>query len=279
MNPRIITALCNDLKNKSPLIHCITNPISINQCANAVLALGARPIMAEHPEEAEEITQTANAAIFNIGNITDVRMRSISISASCCAQNGIPFVIDIVGMACSSLRRNFIKKLLTTQIPSVIKGNYSEIKSLYGGYTAQGIDSEILAVDELESISIKLSKKYNTVIFATGKTDIITDGKKLLRIKNGTAMLCSTTGTGCMSGALCGAFLAVGNPLEAAAASAAVMGICGELALADSCTHGTGSFLISLMDSLSTISEKNIEKKLKMGENSIENRQYAIFYH
>lgn len=72
MNPQIITALCNDLKNKSPLIHCITNPISISQCANAVLALGARPIMAEHPEEAEEITQTANAAVFNIGNITEM---------------------------------------------------------------------------------------------------------------------------------------------------------------------------------------------------------------
>ena len=189
------------LRLKKPLIHCITNPISINQCANAVLAIGGRPIMAEHPKEVEEITKTASAAMFNIGNITDIRMESIKISAECCKKNNIPFILDIAGMACSSLRREYVKSLLDTAVPNVIKGNYSEIKALSGNYTSAGVDSEDIIISDMETIAAELAEKYDTVILASGKADIATDGNRLFRIYNGTPQLSNVTGTGCMQGA------------------------------------------------------------------------------
>lgn len=96
----------------SDLIHCITNPISMMQCANAVLALGAKPMMAEHPQEVAEITATASALLLNLGNISDVRMESMRISFGVAMEKGIPVVIDAVGVSCSKLRRNFVEELL-----------------------------------------------------------------------------------------------------------------------------------------------------------------------
>ena len=111
------------VKQNQPLIHCITNPISINQCANAILAIGARPMMAEHPKEVSEITRTARSLMLNLGNITDARMESILISAKTAREQNIPFLLDAVGIACSTLRREYVKELLSTAIPTVIKGN------------------------------------------------------------------------------------------------------------------------------------------------------------
>ena len=102
----------DDVQHKHPLIHCITNPISINQCANAILAVGARPIMAEHPLEVREITKTADALLCNLGNITDARMESIKIALITAKEKEIPTVIDAVGIACSELRRNFLSELV-----------------------------------------------------------------------------------------------------------------------------------------------------------------------
>ena len=102
------------VRDRRPLIHCITNPISINQCANAVLAAGARPIMAEHPAEVKEITESADALVLNLGNITDVRMESMEIALRAAKEKGIPVVLDAVGTACSGLRRKFAARLLAT---------------------------------------------------------------------------------------------------------------------------------------------------------------------
>ena len=113
--------LLASLKAHAPLIHAITNPISIHQCANAILAVGARPIMAEHPREVAEITETAGALLLNLGNITDVRMESMEISAQTACRCGIPFVLDAVGVGCSSLRREYAHGLLQRFSPAVFK--------------------------------------------------------------------------------------------------------------------------------------------------------------
>ena len=223
--------------------------------------------MAEHPEEVYEITETASAVMLNIGNITDARMESIIISGKCCKENNIPFVLDIAGYACSSLRRRYVNSLLEKCIPDIIKGNYSEIKSLSGGYTAAGVDSENIYTAEIEKVAENLSRKYKTVILASGKTDIITDGNRLFRIFNGTHQLSKVTGTGCIQGALCGAFAAVSKPVYSAVAAAVIMGICGELAETD---KGNGSFMMSFLDRLSTLTDSEIEEKIRMEEISIE---------
>lgn len=258
-----------EVRKAQPLIHCITNPISINQCANAVLALGARPIMAEHPKEAAQITGTAQALLLNLGNITDARMEAIGISAQTAQEANIPMLLDAVGIACSRLRRDYIHGLLQKCGPNVIKGNYSEIHALYKpSYCASGVDAEDgLQIQTIDRAAAALARKQNTVILASGKVDIVTDGKKLVHIHNGTPQLSSITGTGCMLGAICAAYLSAADPMTAAIAACVVLGICGEKA---ETRQGNGTFFVGLMDALSMLRDEEVFEKIHLEEMNIE---------
>ncbi len=268
MTSHKINSIRDLVKEQKPLIHSITNPISINQCANACLAVGARPIMAEHPGEVADITETAQALMLNLGNITDARLKSIEISAAVAKECGIPFVLDAVGVACSPLRRDFARKIIEDNRPMVIKGNYSEIKTLFDEeYSSEGVDAEELQVVEISRLATQLSKKHNTVILASGKVDIVTNGKELVYVKNGCAQLGSVTGTGCMLGELCACYLAVSEGLEAAVTACAVLGICGELSHPP---KGCGTFMVNLMDNLSTLSGEAVNNNLKIEVKKVE---------
>ena len=205
------------VRDRRPLIHCITNPISINQCANAVLAAGARPIMAEHPAEVKEITESADALVLNLGNITDVRMESMEIALRAAKEKGIPVVLDAVGTACSGLRRVFAARLLATAKPAVLKGNYSEIYALYRtAYRSAGVDADAaLGEDEVREAAGELAGKYGITVLASG------------------------------------------NPgMEAAAAACAMLGCCGQIAETE---KGSGTFLVNLLDALSTVTDEQLE--------------------
>lgn len=266
---QVIRNIRKTVRDQQPLIHCITNPISINQCANAILAVGARPIMAEHPKEAAEITQTAKSLMLNLGNITDARMESILISAKTAQAGKIPIILDAVGIACSTLRRDYVKCFLNTITPTVIKGNYSEIQALYWEtYRSSGVDADTtLDICTIDQAAISLSRSLGTIILASGKVDIVTDGQRLFHIHNGTPLLSQITGTGCLQGALCAAFLSAKPDMEAVITGCTLLGICGELAQTD---RGSGSFLCSLMDALSTLTDMDIEHNLKLEELNIE---------
>ena len=255
---------------RQPLIHCITNPISINQCANAILAVGGRPMMAEHPREAAEITRTAQSLMLNLGNITDVRMESILISAETAQEAGIPFLLDAVGIACSTLRRDYVNRLLTIVMPTVIKGNYSEILALHRqAYHSPGVDADSsLDIQMIDHAAVSLARSLGTMILASGPVDIVTDGTRLYHIRNGTPQLSRITGTGCLQGALCAAYLSAKPGLEAVLTGCAVLGICGELARTD---RGSGTFLCHLMDALSTLTDAELEQHLKLEEIDLEN--------
>ena len=257
------------VKEKRPLIHCITNPISITQCANAILAVGARPIMAEHPEEVAEITETADALLLNLGNITDVRMESMKIAMREAIAHEIPVVLDVVGVACSKLRRKYIHELIEIGIPKIVKGNYSEIFALEREeYRSSGVDTDReLSLEEVANSAVKLSKTYKNVILASGKTDILTDGKEIVYMKNGSNQLASVTGTGCMLGALCACYLSVRSDIYAAASACSMLGISGELAETE---KGPGSFLYNLMDQLYLISEMEIKDRIQMEVQHVE---------
>ncbi len=264
-----INKIREQVRKTEPLIHSVTNPISINQCANAVLGIGGRPIMAEHPKEVREITKTAKAVLLNLGNITDARMQSMMISADEARKNGVPVILDLVGIACSDLRHEFALRLIKEHTPTVIKGNYSEINALYNcEYKSSGVDADLsLNVGYISEIAVKLSRKYGSIILVSGKTDIITDAKRILFIKNGSIQMARITGTGCMLGAVAACYSAVSCDIWAAAAACAVLGICGELSVTD---KGNGTFFVNLMDSLSTLSDMDIEKLLRMEEIIIE---------
>lgn len=257
------------VRERSSLIHCITNPISINQCANAILAVGGRPIMAEHPREVSEITATAGALMLNLGNITDVRMEAMRLSARTAAEHGTPILLDAVGVACSRLRRDYACCLMEAVTPAVIKGNYSEINALYQErYRASGVDADAaLDAQTVERAAAALARTRRTVVLASGKVDIVTDGTRLIRVRNGTPQLSCVTGTGCMLGALTAAYLSAASGLDAAVTACAVLGVCGQLAETE---RGSGSFMVGLLDALSTLQDAELERYMDLEEIEIE---------
>ena len=252
-------------KTKKPLIHCITNPISINGCANVILSVGAKPMMAEHPEEVREITEIADALMLNLGNITDARMASMEISLAYATKKRSPVLLDAVGVACSALRRRLLQKLLAISSPSVIKGNYSEIAAIYdGAYSSPGVDADsALDICTITQAAEALARTYQTVILATGEVDIVSDGVKTVHLKNGTKQLATVTGTGCMLGSLCASFLPSAVPLDAAVSACCYFGICGELAETE---KGGGTFYMNLLDNLSNLTKEEISKRMNMEE-------------
>ena len=253
------------IRELHPLIHCITNPISINQCANTILATGARPICAEHPEEAALVTRSAEALMLNMGNITDIRKESMLISTKEASEAGIRFVLDVCGAACLKTRRDYAFLLINEAVPTVIKGNYSEIYALYRQeYSSSGVDADdSLSIEKVEKAAYELADALNTTILASGKTDIVTDGNRIMHIKNGSPQLATVTGTGCMQGALCAAFLSVADGYKAAVMAASMFGICGELAETE---KGSGTFMVNLLDRLSTVTDEEILSRIKCEE-------------
>ncbi|AKJ91699.1 hydroxyethylthiazole kinase [Clostridium sporogenes] len=257
------------VKFKKPLIHYITNPISINDCANMILAVGPKPIMAEHPLEVSEITAVSKSLGVNLGNITDNKMKSMLISGKTAYGNKISQVIDLVGVGCSKLRLDYAKKFISECHPNVIKGNMSEIKAIYGiKSNAQGIDvgaGDIVTEQNFhKNIEIikTLSMRTGAVVAATGVVDIISNGTYTYAIKNGCEMLSMMTGTGCMLTGIIASYISSGSILEGTVLAIALMGICGELSQH---VKGTGSFRTELIDNMFNISDDMIIKKIKMG--------------
>jgi len=269
MTSKDIFGIIKKLSESSPLIHCITNPISITLCANAILALNCCPMMAEHPKETREITESADSLLLNLGNITDARMEAMPISASCAERKGIPCVLDLVGVACSHLRREFALSLMENTAFFVIKGNYSEIYAVFDkAYSSRGVDADVaLTVKAMDDICAQTARRYGCIVMASGKIDIVTDGKVLFHIANGTERLASITGTGCMLGAITACFLAARRDIVSVAAACALLGICGECAQNE---KGNASFAASVLDNLSNISENDIEKLIRTEEKHLE---------
>lgn len=246
------------LKEQAPLIHCITNPISIHDCANIVLAAGGRPMMAEHPAEVEEITATAGALALNLGNITDARKASILISGRYAFAHDIPVMLDLVGIGCSAFRREIVCELLNARekgTPLVLKGNMSEIRALADDHLkVSGVDAapeDVIREDNKEAfiaLAKSLAKQYDAIVLISGKTDLVTDGEETILIEAGHEMMSHITGTGCMLGVLTASYMSVMPPMVAAAAACNVFGTCGERAAAYA--KGTGSYQIALLDEL-----------------------------
>ena len=231
------------------LIHCITNPISMNQCANAILALGAKPIMAEHPDEVMEITKTASSLLLNLGNITDSRISSMRLALKEANTNGIPVTLDAVGAACSTLRKTLVRLFLTSGRFACLKGNYSEILALYDDtYKSAGVDAKDGIDEELiRRAVLELSKTNNCIVVATGKVDLVAFNDELKEITGGTAQLSQVTGTGCMLGAIIATYLADENSLASVVNACSFFKSCGEKAATD---RGIGTFMVNLLDAI-----------------------------
>ncbi|OVE65035.1 hydroxyethylthiazole kinase [Clostridium diolis] len=267
-----IGSLLNEVRNKKPLVHNITNYVTVNDCANILLAIGASPIMADDIKEAADITKISSALVINIGTLNERTIESMIASGKKANELNIPVVFDPVGAGASEFRNSTTKRLLEEVKISVLRGNMSEIKFISGlGSTTKGVDASEndarTGNDEGVDVAKNLAKKLQCTVAITGATDIISDGERVVILENGTKMLSNVTGTGCMTTALIGAFCGAGSDYFIGAVSGIIsMGISGEIALDKAGKIGTGSFHIAIIDAISNLTSNIIEKMNKIKE-------------
>lgn len=231
--------MLDNVRNLSPLVHNITNYVTVNDCANILIACGGAPIMADDALEVEEITSICSALNINIGTLNQRTIESMVLAGQKSNELNHPVILDPVGAGASKLRTNTANMLLEKVKFSVIRGNISEIKTLaLGSGTTKGVDADIADVvtsenlDSIVNFAKAFAKKMDCVIIITGAIDIVTDKEKAYIIRNGHPMMSKITGSGCMLSAVLGAFIGANleSILESCAAAVCAMGLCGERA-------------------------------------------------
>lgn len=252
--PDYIAELHKKIVAKRPVIQCITNIVTVNDCANILLAIGASPTMAHHPAEVEEIVSKVDGLVLNMGATDDLEAMML---AGCKAREcGKIIVIDPVGVAASTFRRQKCLELIEKIKPDAIRGNYAEIKALIDNInTAAGVDDPTTTDGsrDIEVSMLEAASKWNTILIASGPVDTITDGREVVKVNNGDSMMSRITGSGCMSTTIVAAFLTTKNDIQGARAAVTCMGIAGEIA-ADKTrekTAGTMTFRHELIETIS----------------------------
>ncbi|MDR3541257.1 MAG: hydroxyethylthiazole kinase [Desulfosporosinus sp.] len=261
-----ICANLSAVKEMNPLIHHITNYVTVNDCANIVLALGGSPVMADELDEVAEMVGFASALVLNIGTLNSRTIASMLVAGQRAKELGVPVILDPVGVGATKLRTNTAEKLIRELKPEVIRGNMSEIKVLAGLEVAiKGVDS--LADEQGSSmIARKLASQLGCVIAITGKTDVVSDGRQVCLLDNGHRILADVTGTGCMTTSLVGTFCGVTNDYFTAAVAGIIsMGLAGEVAQA-SLRHGEGigTFRGRLLDSIYNLTPETLAEEGKI---------------
>ena len=262
ITPETIFKDVQAIRKNAPLVHNITNFVVMNNTANALLALGASPVMAHAENEVADMCGIAGALVINIGTLSDPWIAAMIKAAQAAEDKGIPLVLDPVGAGATPYRTRTAKSLMQRFKPGIIRGNGSEILALEDQKAVtKGVDSASGADLALDT-SVSLSREHGSVVCITGETDYIIQQDNVAAIRNGHAMMPRVTGLGCTASALCGAFAAV-NPdrFQAAAHAMAIMGIAGEMAGADA--SGPGSFQVRFLDALYRISESDIRQRFK----------------
>lgn len=259
-----------NVRKNSPLIHNITNYVTVNDCANMILACGASPIMADDKEEVEDITTICAGLNINIGTLNSRTIASILIAGKKANELNHPVVLDPVGAGASKLRTETALKLLKEVKFAVIRGNISEIKTLASGSgTTKGVDADVADKVTEENLvdavtfAKTFAKETGAVIVITGTIDIVADHKKAYCIRNGHPMMSSITGTGCQLSAMTAAFVTANpdNPLESTAAAVTAMGYAGELAYdrLDS-KDGNATYRNYIIDAIYNMTPEMLEK-------------------
>ena len=244
-------AILKEIRSQKPLVHCISNIVTANDCANLLLAIGASPMMAQAPEEMEEITAISSSTVLNTGTPDAARFDACEICGVHANRMHRPVVLDPVGVGASSWRLTNVQRLLTAFTPDLVRVNLSEARSLLGLCGQErGVDSAAVSdAEDPERCALALARRLGCAVLLSGATDIATDGSMILRISGGSPRVTAVTGSGCMLSALCGAFLAVSDdPLHAAAAASRFWKSCSEQAASRCADAGMGAFHMALID-------------------------------
>ena len=267
--------MLTNVRKRAPLVHCITNYVTVNDCANILLACGGSPIMADDIREVEEITSICQALVINIGTLNERTIQSMLMAGKKANELGHPVILDPVGAGASRLRTETAFSLLENIQFSVIRGNISEIKTLCGGSCrTQGVDAcaaDRVSEDTLEeavTFAKSLAKQTSAIIAMTGAIDIVANDQRAYIIRNGRPMMSRITGTGCMLTCVIGAYCAANSStlLEAVAAAVCLMGLCGELAQdkTNQLGGGTATFRTNIIDAMSQMEAYTLKAGAKI---------------
>jgi hydroxyethylthiazole kinase len=238
------------MRERKPLVHQITNYVVMNETANATLALGALPVMAHAREEVEEMAQIASALVINIGTLSERWVESMLLAGKTARARSIPVVLDPVGAGATSYRTSTARAILDAADVTVLRGNAGEVATLVGAAAeVRGVESISTGL-EPAGLAREAARQLGVIASVTGPVDYVSDGARVLAVSNGDPLLATVTGTGCMSSALTGCFLAAkpDSPLEAAAEALAAFGVAAEDAAAGAA--GPGTFHARLYDAL-----------------------------
>ncbi|MFC1485487.1 hydroxyethylthiazole kinase [Candidatus Latescibacterota bacterium] len=259
MDGKTVSELLTRVRREKPLVHQITNWVTIGDCASVTRAFGALPVMAHAQEEAADMAGIASALVLNIGTLTPGLVEAMILAARRANDRGIPVVLDAVGVGATPLRNDKAAQLLDTVRIDIVKGNISEVARLAGeDVRTHGVEATDVALHAGEvAKTLAITRKVTVVI--TGVADMVSDGVRTFRVKNGHALMSAVVGTGCMAAAVIGAFAAV-EPDHATAAAAAVAayGIAGECAAARS--EGPGSYKVHFFDEAYRLDSETIER-------------------
>lgn len=256
-----LAASLEKVRQSSPLVQCITNYVAMNFNANALLAIGASPVMAHAKEEMADMTSIASALVLNIGTLDSQWVEGIFAAGNSMSLLGRPIVLDPVGSGATPYRTEISKKIITDCKPTIIRGNGSEIMSLVDAdVLSKGVDSSVSSDLALEAAKV-LARESGAVVVISGQTDYITDGERVETITNGSTMMTAVTAMGCTATAIIGAFVAVcDSPFEAALYAMALMGVCGERAAAISAAPAT--LQLNFLDTLYSISGEELAQSV-----------------
>lgn len=255
--------LLSRIRAEAPLVHNITNYVVMNTTANALLAIGASPVMAHAIEEAEAMAGLARALVINIGTLSPPWVEAMHRAAKLAASRGIPIVLDPVGCGATAYRTETAQALIRGAPPTLIRGNASEIRALlHADSPTKGVDS-LHTPDQAAADAQALSRSLGCVVTVSGAVDLIVAGGHIARVANGDPMMTRVTGMGCAASALSGACLAVASsPFEAAVEAMAVTGIAGEMAAAEA--RGPGSFQVHFLDALYRLDDREVARRQKV---------------
>ena len=251
------------IRQKSPVIHNITNYVVMNNSANALLAIGASPVMAHAEEEVEDMVNIAGALVINIGTLSPHWIRAMLRAVYQAKKMNVPIVLDPVGAGATAYRTSTARELIQEVPPAIIRGNASEIMALLKeDAKTKGVESTASSHTAIDAAS-QLNKIYGSVICVSGETDYIIYGSDVTKVMNGHPMMTKVTGMGCIATAICGAFASVNHKFaEATAQAMAVMGIAGEIAVEKA--PGPGSLQVHFLDALYRMSEEDINRYLRI---------------
>jgi hydroxyethylthiazole kinase len=259
-------ATLRELRERKPLVHQITNYVVMNETANATLALGGLPVMAHAREEVEEMAGLASALVLNIGTLSEHWIEAMLIAGRAATERGIPIVLDPVGAGATAYRTETARRILDEVRVTVLRGNAGEVATLVGADAeVRGVESIAAGLEPAE-LADKGARKLDVVASVTGPIDHVSDGERLLAVANGHELLAAVTGTGCISSALTGCFLAAKpeEPLEAAAEALAALGVAAEDAASGA--EGPGTFHARLYDALASLDPATLDGRARISE-------------